>query len=161
MSKRRWLEALRRVRVEKSGALPDHQGFGFAAPKRVGKTLNSMPACPQVVCLSEATKDLGSFCQNGDLTTLNSFYYNALLLSVSGFKHRLRFALSAIASPPSTARPATRSAVTSTSTIAAVPIRALTVAPRIKPTSTSRHSAWRPNHGRRSTYRGGNSVQSA
>ena len=53
----------------------------------------------------------------------------------------------------------TRSADISTSTMAAVRIRALTTAPRIKPTSTSRHSAWRPNPGRGSTYRRGNSVQ--
>jgi putative transposase len=32
-------------------------------------------------------------------------------------------------------------------------IRALTTPHRIKPTSTNRHSAWRPNLGRRSTYR--------
>ena len=31
--------------------------------------------------------------------------------------------------------------------------KALTTPHRIKPTSTSRHSAWRPNPGRRSTYR--------
>jgi putative transposase len=45
------------------------------------------------------------------------------------------------------------------STMAADRIRALTTPHRIKPTSTSRHSAWRPNPGRRSTYRGGDSVQ--
>src|SRR5665213_3703722 len=37
--------------------------------------------------------------------------------------------------------------------------KALTTPHRIKPTSTNRHSAWRPNPGRRSTYRGGDSVQ--
>jgi hypothetical protein len=41
--------------------------------------------------------------------------------------------------------------------------KALTTPHRIKPTSTSRHSAWRPNPGRTpgrgSTYRGGDSVQ--
>jgi transposase InsO family protein len=36
----------------------------------------------------------------------------------------------------------------STSTTANVHIRALTAAPRIKPTSTRCHSAWQPNHGR-------------
>ena len=36
--------------------------------------------------------------------------------------------------------------------------KALTTPHRIKPTSTSRQSAWRPNPGRRSTYRGGISV---
>src|SRR5689334_15837686 len=41
------------------------------------------------------------------------------------------------------------------------PIRALTALPRIKPTSTSRHSAWRPNPGRPSTYRCGDSVQTS
>src|ERR1019366_9690241 len=46
-------------------------------------------------------------------------------------------------------------------TMAADPIRVLTAAHPIKPTSTSRHSAWRPNHGRRSTYRGGDSVQTS
>jgi len=35
----------------------------------------------------------------------------------------------------------------------------LTGAHPIKPTSTSRHSAWQPNPGRRSTYRCGDSVQ--
>jgi putative transposase len=54
---------------------------------------------------------------------------------------------------------ATRSADTSTSTMAADPIRALTAPLRIKPTSTNRHSAWRLNPGRRSTYRCGDSVQ--
>ena len=39
------------------------------------------------------------------------------------------------------------------------PHSSLDDAPRIKPTSTSRHSAWRPNPGRRSTYRRGISVQ--
>jgi len=37
--------------------------------------------------------------------------------------------------------------------------KALTTPHRIKPTSTSRQSAWRPNPGRRSTYRRGDSVQ--
>jgi len=53
----------------------------------------------------------------------------------------------------------TRSADTSISTMATDRIRALTTPHRIKPTSTNRHSAWRPNPGRRSTYRRGNSVQ--
>jgi len=43
--------------------------------------------------------------------------------------------------------------------MAAARIRALTAAHRIKPTSTNRHSAWRPNPGRGSTYRRGTSVQ--
>jgi hypothetical protein len=43
--------------------------------------------------------------------------------------------------------------------MAADHIRALTTPHRIKPTLTSRHSAWRPNPGRRSTYRRGESVQ--
>ena len=38
-------------------------------------------------------------------------------------------------------------------------IRALTTPHQIKPTSTSRHSAWRPKPGRRSTYQRGDSVQ--
>ena len=38
-------------------------------------------------------------------------------------------------------------------------IRALTARHRIKPTSPRCHSAWQPNFGRHSTYRGGNSVQ--
>ena len=37
--------------------------------------------------------------------------------------------------------------------------KALTTPHRIKPTSTSRQSAWRPNPGRRSTYRRRDSVQ--
>ena len=44
-------------------------------------------------------------------------------------------------------------------TMAADRSRALTPLHRIKPTSTSRHSAWRPNHGRRSTFQRGDSVQ--
>ena len=59
------------------------------------------------------------------------------------------------------AKRGTRSAVTSTSIIAAVHIRALTATHRIKPTSTRRQSAWRLNLGRCSTYRGGDSVQTA
>ena len=55
--------------------------------------------------------------------------------------------------------PAPRSVDTSTSTMAGVPTRALTAAPRIKPTSTRCQSAWRPNPGRGSTYRRGKSVQ--
>jgi hypothetical protein len=43
--------------------------------------------------------------------------------------------------------------------LAADRIKALTTPHRIKPTSTSRHSAWRPNPGRRSTYQPGESVQ--
>jgi len=38
-------------------------------------------------------------------------------------------------------------------------IKALTTPHQIKPTSTSRHSAWRLNRGRRSTYQRGDSVQ--
>src|SRR6202035_3859444 len=38
-------------------------------------------------------------------------------------------------------------------------IRALTAAHRITPTSPRCQSAWQPNHGRRSTYRRGKSVQ--
>ena len=57
------------------------------------------------------------------------------------------------------ARRATRSVGISISTIAADRIKALTTPHRIKPTSTSRHSAWRPNPGRRSTYQRGESVQ--
>ena len=57
------------------------------------------------------------------------------------------------------ARRATRSADISISTIAADRIRALTTPHQIKPTSANRHSAWRPNPGRRSTYRRGDSVQ--
>jgi hypothetical protein len=37
--------------------------------------------------------------------------------------------------------------------------QALTARHRIKPTSPRCHSAWQPNFGRHSTYRGGNSVQ--
>ena len=59
------------------------------------------------------------------------------------------------------AKRGTRSAVTSTSIIAAVHIRALTATHRIKPTSTRRQSAWRLNLGRCSTYRRGDSVQTA
>ncbi|MGY3116116.1 putative transposase [Bradyrhizobium sp. S3.14.4] len=40
-----------------------------------------------------------------------------------------------------------------------VPIRVLTAARRIKPTSPRGHSAWQPNPGRGSTYRRGDSVQ--
>jgi hypothetical protein len=43
------------------------------------------------------------------------------------------------------AKRAARSAVISTSTIDAALIRAMTEAPRIKPTSTRCHSAWQPN----------------
>ena len=57
------------------------------------------------------------------------------------------------------ARPVTRSADISTSTIAVVHIRALTTAPRIKPTSIFLRSARRPNPGRGSTYRRGIFVQ--
>ena len=57
------------------------------------------------------------------------------------------------------ARPALRSAATSTSTTAADHIRALTARHPIKPTSTRCPSAWQPNPGRRSTYRRGKSVQ--
>src|SRR5262252_2567472 len=52
-----------------------------------------------------------------------------------------------------------RSAATSTSTTAIDLIRALTDARPIKPTSTRCLSARRPNPGRGSTYRRGNSVQ--
>src|SRR5262249_46307897 len=52
-----------------------------------------------------------------------------------------------------------QSAVISTSTTAAVLIRVLTAAPRIKPTSTRRQSGWRLNPGRPSTYSRGDSVQ--
>src|SRR5215831_7100049 len=52
-----------------------------------------------------------------------------------------------------------RSAATSTSTTAIGLIRALTDARPIKPTSTRCLSARRPNPGRGSTYRRGNSVQ--
>ncbi|MBB4398907.1 hypothetical protein GGD62_008055 [Bradyrhizobium sp. ERR14] len=51
------------------------------------------------------------------------------------------------------------SADISTFTIAGVLTRALTAALRIKPTSIRCRSAWQPNHGRRSTYPRGNSVQ--
>ena len=57
------------------------------------------------------------------------------------------------------ARRAARSADISTSITADVPIRILTAARRIKPTSPRCHSAWQPNPGRGSTYRRGNSVQ--
>ena len=56
-------------------------------------------------------------------------------------------------------RPAPRSGATSTSTIAAGRIRALTAPHPIKPTSARCHSAWQPNPGRGSTYRRGKSVQ--
>src|SRR5258707_11976746 len=59
------------------------------------------------------------------------------------------------------AKRGTRSAVISTSIIAAGHIRALTATHRIKPTSTRRQSAWRLNLGRCSTYRRGDSVQTA
>jgi putative transposase len=59
------------------------------------------------------------------------------------------------------ARRATRSADISTSTIAAVPTRALTAAHLIKPTSPHCQSAWQPNPGRGSTYQRGDSVQTA
>src|SRR5262249_10259484 len=57
------------------------------------------------------------------------------------------------------ARRTTRSADISTSITADVPIRVLTAARRIKPTSPRCHSAWQPNLGRGSTYRCGKSVQ--
>ena len=47
----------------------------------------------------------------------------------------------------------------STSAIAVAHIRALTTAPRIKPTSIFLRSARRPNPGRGSTYRRGTLVQ--
>src|SRR5262249_50783758 len=47
----------------------------------------------------------------------------------------------------------------STSTMASVPIRALTALRRTRLTSPSCPSAWQPNPGRGSTYRRGNSVQ--
>ena len=56
-------------------------------------------------------------------------------------------------------RHAHRSDATSTSTIAAGRIRALTARPPIAPTSPRCLSAWQPNPGRRSTYRRGNAVQ--
>ena len=59
------------------------------------------------------------------------------------------------------ARPVLRSADISTSTMAADRTKALTTPRQIKPTSTSRQSAWRPNPGRRSTYRRGDSVQTS
>src|SRR6266508_3100207 len=59
------------------------------------------------------------------------------------------------------ARPATQSADTWTSTTAADRIRALTARHPIKPTSPSRPSAWQPNLGRRSTYRRGKTVQTS
>ena len=66
-----------------------------------------------------------------------------------------------VSAEPTTAsaRRAHRSAATSTSTIAADRIRALTARHPIKPTSTRCPSAWQPNPGRGSTYRRGNSVQ--
>jgi putative transposase len=48
---------------------------------------------------------------------------------------------------------------TSISTMAADRTKALTTPHQIKPTSTSRQSAWRPNPGRGSTYRRGETVQ--
>ena len=57
------------------------------------------------------------------------------------------------------ARPVARSADISTSIIAVAHIRALTTAPRIKPTSIFLRSARRPNPGRGSTYRRGIFVQ--
>src|SRR5258708_5946095 len=57
------------------------------------------------------------------------------------------------------ARPVARSADISPSTIAVAHIRALTTAPRIKPTSIFLRSARRPNPGRGSTYRRGILVQ--
>src|SRR5215211_617079 len=53
------------------------------------------------------------------------------------------------------------SIVTSTSTIAGGHIRALTASRPIKPTSPRCPSAWQPNHGRRSTYGRGKSVQTS
>src|SRR6266540_3002231 len=57
------------------------------------------------------------------------------------------------------AKPALQSAATSTSTTAGDHIRALTARHPIKPTSRCCLSAWQPNHGRCSTYRCGESVQ--
>src|SRR5258708_31593053 len=57
------------------------------------------------------------------------------------------------------ARRATRSADISTFIIAVAPIRVLTAARRIKPTSPRWRSVRQPNPGRRSTYRRGDSVQ--
>src|SRR5215204_4131485 len=57
------------------------------------------------------------------------------------------------------ARPALRSAATSTSTTAADHTRALTAPHPIQPTSPRCPSAWQPNPGRRSTYRRGKIVQ--
>src|SRR6266849_9619886 len=57
------------------------------------------------------------------------------------------------------ARRATRSADISTFIIAVAPIRVLTAARRIKPTSPRCRSVRQPNPGRRSTYRRGDSVQ--
>ena len=54
-----------------------------------------------------------------------------------------------------------RSAVISTFTIADVHIRVLTTAPRIKPTSTFRRSARRPNHGRAPLIDAESSVQTS
>src|SRR6202140_5126668 len=59
------------------------------------------------------------------------------------------------------ARRELRLAGISTSTTADVPIRVLTAAPRIKPTSTRCHSAWQPKPGRGSTYRRGDFVQTS
>ena len=57
------------------------------------------------------------------------------------------------------ARPALRSAVTSTSITQGAHIPALTARHQIKLTSPRRPSAWQPNPGRRSTYRCGKIVQ--
>src|SRR3954463_16735415 len=64
-------------------------------------------------------------------------------------------------SGPTTAcpRPANRLDAISTFTTAADLTRALTGARPIKFTSPRCPSAWQPNHGRRSTYRRGNTVQ--
>src|SRR5437899_8075139 len=56
-------------------------------------------------------------------------------------------------------RLALRSAATWTFIMAGVHTRVLTAARPIKPTSPRCHSAWQPNPGRGSTYRGGKSVQ--
>jgi hypothetical protein len=55
--------------------------------------------------------------------------------------------------------PTTASRSAWTDTTAGVPIRVLTAARQIKPTSPHGHSAWQLNPGRGSTYRRGNSVQ--
>jgi hypothetical protein len=59
----------------------------------------------------------------------------------------------AMAEPPSTRRAAR------TAWPYANSCDALTTPHQIKPTSTKRHSAWRPNRGRRSTHQRGDSVQ--